>query len=134
MSGEDTPAYSPISQTRGETEGQRATARFVQVREIALRAGFDTQQTKTNTDTDDRVIEFVSMRLRGNFTNNLSVELIVNAGEQQGVEFAANTLHFPFSFDPGLTWLEGEDVQVNLFNDSGSTLDIALNIAYIPLE
>jgi hypothetical protein len=134
MSGDDTPAYSPIAQTRGETEAQRATARFDQVVDVSVGANSFAQQSETNTDTDDRVIEFVSMRLRDNFTNLFTVELTVNVGELQQAVFTGNTLHFPFSFDPGLTWLEGEDVGVTYFNDSGSTVDFELNIAYIPLE
>jgi predicted TIM-barrel fold metal-dependent hydrolase len=133
MSGDDTPAYSPISQTRGETEGQRATARFETVVDISVGANSFDQQFVTNTDTDDRVIEFVSARLRDNFTNLFAVEIEVNEGERQGVLVTGNTLHFPFSFDPGLTWLEGEDVGVAYFNDSGSTVDFELSIAYIPL-
>jgi len=134
MSGDDTPAYSPISQTRGETEGQRGTARFTQVSDPSVGPLTTTTQTVTNTDTDDRVIEFVTMRLTDDFRDRFVVELTVNVGEQQEAVASGNTLHYPFSFDPGLTWLEGEDVKVRYFNDSDFTMDLEVNIVYIPLE
>jgi len=134
MSGDDTPAYSPISQTRGETEGQRATARFEQVTDASVKPNNVDQDILTNQDPGDRVIEFVSLRLRDSFTDLFVADLIVNNGTQSEALFVGNTLHYPFSFDPGLTWLAGEDLKVVYANDSGSTVDFELSVTYIPLE
>jgi len=134
MSGDDTPAYSPISQTRGETQGQRAVARVAQVADFNVGGGTTDTEVLTNVDANDRVIEFVSMRLRSSFTNLFAVDLVVNAGQNQQSQFNGNTLHFPFAFDPGLTWVSGEDIVVDYANDSQTPVDFALQVSYVLLE